>query len=203
MKSKREIPNEYDYLKAYSYNLILTEKTNCELEDKRNVGKIDGAFYRIFSWQIMGKQKERQISDQETKNGSNINNQDNPTRISQYNVQQQRQTKKELHIVESRNVYNNNTLKRYVTTCYFKQKTVPSWYSESLVLDLETKKKTFDEKVFYMNKLQPSYWSESVTTEVNSPAGKTFTANLLIPVPETGTHYVSLEPQQQMPALTN
>ncbi|ENN80409.1 hypothetical protein YQE_03157, partial [Dendroctonus ponderosae] len=62
MRSKHEIPNKTDYMKAYTFNLIETERTNCELENERNVGKIDGAFYRNFSWQIMGKQRERHLS---------------------------------------------------------------------------------------------------------------------------------------------
>lgn len=59
------IPNKFDYMKAHSFNLIQTERTNTELEHETNVGKIDAAFYRIFAWQIMGKQKERQLSQEE------------------------------------------------------------------------------------------------------------------------------------------
>ncbi|XP_060529347.1 uncharacterized protein LOC132703849 isoform X2 [Cylas formicarius] len=175
MKSKNEILSKFDYMKAYSYNFILTEKTNTELEHQQNVGRIDKSFYKIFSWQIMGKQKERQLSENQSKdvikNGQIVSNSAEPP-------------------------------SRYVAKCYFKTKTVPTWYTESLLIYVGSTKRRYEEKVHFKNKLQPYYWSETMTTQMkeDKTTPPVFRSEAFITMEKSNYHYISLEPQQQIVA---
>ncbi|CAG9759710.1 unnamed protein product [Ceutorhynchus assimilis] len=204
MKSKHEIPSKTDYMKAYTYNLILTERTNCELEHERNIGKIDAAFYRNFSWQIMGKQRERQLSQTETKDDAksikqNLLSQANgrPRRQSFHGTHQDQDQGKVKAVVESRTDFNGNVPKRYTSTCYFKTNNIPAWYSESVLIKIGSTKRVYDEKVWFKHKIQPYYWEENMTTEVNFAPTIQQTSQIRIPVvAPDDDHYISLEPQQ-------
>ncbi|KAF7272639.1 hypothetical protein GWI33_014602 [Rhynchophorus ferrugineus] len=165
------IPSKFDYMKAYSFNLIQSERTNTELEHEANVGKIDAAFYRIFAWQIMGKQKERQLSQEEPRDTIKTKKQEIYHESSVYpneRLQEARDVKKSNSsqvIVNSRTDLNGVYPKRYVTTCYIKPKVLPIWYTESVLIFIGSTKRKYDEKVYFKNKTLPYYWSENMTTE--------------------------------------
>ncbi|XP_066155902.1 uncharacterized protein [Euwallacea fornicatus] len=202
MRSKEEIPNKTDYMKAYTFNLIQTERTNCELENEENVGRIDETFYRNFSWQIMGKRKERKLSQSKTGDVPKIKNRElsamNPdtTNGRLQDASKNHEEEVDKIVLRSRTDFTGNFPKRYFSTCYLKPKVVPVWYTESLILNIGSTKRFYTEKIWFKNVHQPYYWSEKMTTEVNFPPTKTHISQLDIPVPAVDGHYISLEPQQ-------
>ncbi|KAH1017089.1 hypothetical protein HUJ05_007805 [Dendroctonus ponderosae] len=305
MRSKHEIPNKTDYMKAYTFNLIETERTNCELENERNVGKIDGAFYRNFSWQIMGKQRERHLSQtdaicrrilrtdadvllrlnttidilstvrrrkgdyfghvirdekfgslqliiqekiegrraprrrrtswlkkesdmeiagdfvQPTKKNAMLDIQfETLTKViffsddlveakrhealsgstplsneTQHEKSRCQEAKNDV-LIESRTDFMGTAPKKYVSTCYFKPRTVPAWYTECILIHIGSTKRIYDEKIWFKQKLQPYYWTEKMTTTVNFPPTKAHFSDLTIPVRAEDVHFMSLEAQQ-------
>ncbi|XP_066248156.1 uncharacterized protein [Euwallacea similis] len=203
MRSKEKIPNKTNYMKALSFNLIQTERTNCELENEKNVGSIDGSFYRNFSWQIMGKRKESKMSQSEIEDVLKIKNYelsamspDTTTNGRLQNTSKNHREEVNKIVLRSRTDYTGNYPKRHVSTCYLKPKVVPVWYTESLILNIGSTKRFYNEKIWFKHVHQPYYWSERMTTEVNFPPNKTHISQLDIPVPAMDGHYVSLEPQQ-------
>lgn len=60
MPANHEVFSKTDYVKAHSFNLIQAEKTNCEVEHVKNVGKINSEFYyKKFPWQVGGLRHRR------------------------------------------------------------------------------------------------------------------------------------------------
>ncbi|KAJ8982713.1 hypothetical protein NQ317_019504 [Molorchus minor] len=98
-------------------------------------------------------------------------------------------------VTESRTDYSGTAPKRYTTKCYIKPVTVPTWYTESLYLKINSTKRRYEEKIYFKNKLVPSRWLESMNTEVKT-APKNIVSDIYIPVEESEVHYMSLEPQQ-------
>ncbi|XP_030749744.1 uncharacterized protein LOC115877643 [Sitophilus oryzae] len=195
MRSKHELPSKFDYMKAYSFNLIQTERTNTELEHERNAGKIDGAFYKIFAWQIAGMPNERPAEATKTmqlENQQKSNDHSNKRLQEESEVLKNSKSKVE---VQTRVDNSGSSSKRYVTTCYIKPKTLPVWYTESLLIFIGSTKRKYDEKIYFKNKTQPYYWSENMTTDVNFPPTKSYLSEAVLPT-ETKCHYISLEPQQ-------
>ncbi|ENN80408.1 hypothetical protein D910_06338 [Dendroctonus ponderosae] len=191
MRSKHEIPNKTDYMKAYTFNLIETERTNCELENERNVGKIDGAFYRNFSWQIMGKQRERHLSQTdandlvEAKRHEALSGSTPLSNETQHEKSRCQEAKNDV-LIESRTDFMGTAPKKYVSTCYFKPRTVPAWYTECILIHIGSTKRIYDEKIWFKQKLQPYYWTEKMTTTVNFPPTKAHFSDLTIPNTTTG-----------------
>ncbi|KAL1491376.1 hypothetical protein ABEB36_011983 [Hypothenemus hampei] len=201
MRSKHETPKKIDYLKASSFNLIETERTNCELENEKNIGKIDGCFYKTFSWQIMGTWKARSLSQseidvQKAKKHNDLTEIHHATNGRIYETSSSTRSNKET-VVTTHTAFTGSFPKKYVSTCYLKPKIVPNWYTERLLIHLGSTKRSYNEQVWFKFQLKPYYWSENMTTQVNLPKEKQEISEITIPVPdEKNVHYISLEPQQ-------
>ncbi|KAJ8917836.1 hypothetical protein NQ315_010748 [Exocentrus adspersus] len=211
MKSKHEIPNKFDHMKAHSFNFIQNEKVNSDLLHEKNVGKIDVGFYKrdqgTASVSKIRDNLDNTMKEDENVRGSKFV----PAVIKQENGDIFVETiyrnvkirssealteKAETRVVtDSRTVYGKSGPQRYTTMCYIKPVPVPIWYTESVYLTIGSTRKRFEEKVYIKNKLRPYKWSENMYTEVKTMP-KNITSDIYIPVEESDVHYVSLEPQQ-------
>ncbi|XP_019754661.1 uncharacterized protein LOC109533709 isoform X2 [Dendroctonus ponderosae] len=99
-------------------------------------------------------------------------------------------------LIESRTDFMGTAPKKYVSTCYFKPRTVPAWYTECILIHIGSTKRIYDEKIWFKQKLQPYYWTEKMTTTVNFPPTKAHFSDLTIPVRAEDVHFMSLEAQQ-------
>lgn len=177
MKSKLEMPSKYDVMKVLSHNFIRNEKVNTELEHEFNAGKIDSNFYSSQSKVI----KEKESASPAIKTSSHLT-EASPTNRTYTSV-----------LPEPPPAL---TPTRYTSTCYFRNKLVPHWCSESLIMDLNSTRKVHDVTVYFKNVLQPVQWADNFTTEVK-PANKIYKSELTINIEDdSNIHYISLEPQQ-------
>ncbi|XP_060529348.1 uncharacterized protein LOC132703849 isoform X3 [Cylas formicarius] len=140
------------------------------------------------------KRKVRKSTEDVIKNGQIVSNSAEPPSSK---IQQQ-----ENHVSISKTDYGGSFPKRYVAKCYFKTKTVPTWYTESLLIYVGSTKRRYEEKVHFKNKLQPYYWSETMTTQMkeDKTTPPVFRSEAFITMEKSNYHYISLEPQQQIVA---
>ncbi|XP_019872186.1 uncharacterized protein LOC109600474 isoform X2 [Aethina tumida] len=187
MKFKKEkLPSNYEHMRIDTVQFLENEKASTEITHENNVGKI----YINTDDSIKQEQKplsssNGNITSISTKEYSNM--EQTHRRVVEEDVQQITTSV----VTNSRVDYSGSTPKKYKTTCYLEPKTVPTWYTESLLLKLDSTKKVYSEQVYFKSKLQPTKWSESMTTNVQHHVNE-----IRIPITKSDVHYISLEPQQ-------
>uniref|UniRef100_V5GU35 Uncharacterized protein n=1 Tax=Anoplophora glabripennis TaxID=217634 RepID=V5GU35_ANOGL len=179
MKSKHEIPNKTDFMKAHSFNFIQNEIGNSDLihGDKSYKHGQGGTETPSIS-------KNQDVENQKMEK-------ENSSRTHESLIE-----KSETSIVtDSRTDYTGSAPKRYTTKCYITLAPIPIWYTESVSLTIGSTRRRYEEKVYIKNKLRPYKWSESMSTEVKTMP-KNIISDIYIPVEDSDIHFMSLEPQQ-------
>ncbi|XP_019872185.1 uncharacterized protein LOC109600474 isoform X1 [Aethina tumida] len=187
----KEVVNKIEYFKGNVHDFITNEKIFTEITHENNVGKIKYKLNILLEDDSI-KQEQKPLSSSNgnitsisTKEYSNM--EQTHRRVVEEDVQQITTSV----VTNSRVDYSGSTPKKYKTTCYLEPKTVPTWYTESLLLKLDSTKKVYSEQVYFKSKLQPTKWSESMTTNVQHHVNE-----IRIPITKSDVHYISLEPQQ-------
>nr|CAH7767071.1 unnamed protein product [Callosobruchus chinensis] len=154
MKSKHEIPNKHDFMKAHSYNFILNERHGGVQQE--HLGE------ELVNHRIDHRPRQNNESDESL-----------VSHISLIMDENNRSHKDSITtglsiISNSYTDVSGFAPKKYVTECYLKPKTGPYWFSESVTLQTHSTKRRYNEKIYFMNRLHPCKWSERMTTKTNS-----------------------------------